>query len=157
MTPEPSEKEIVQMLVSAAVAVANGGTIQQFCDDMGISTEKYYGWANRFGNVDLDIVPPRKRRSLWISEVWEDYREPFKTILGETLLTVVVMVILLGIDYIMEHLGYPPAKRETLEKIHYSFSLIILIMFACSSAIKMLILILSGIAGVWSRNTSGKR
>jgi hypothetical protein len=152
MMPEPSEKEIVKTLVAAAVAVANGGTIQQFCDDMGITTERYFSWANRFGDINLGELVLPHRASLWAFEIWEEYREAFKTIIGETLLTVIVISILIGLDYMLEHIGYPASKRETLERIHYSFSITILIMFACSSVIKMLILIGGGIAGVFRKS-----
>jgi hypothetical protein len=148
MTSEPSEKEIVQALVAAAVAVANGSTIAKFCKERGITTEEYYDWANRFGDINLNDVSLEGVRPYWAAEIWQEYREAFKTIIGETLLTVVVILILIGIDSMLERMGYPEQKRETLDRIHYSFSITVLIMFACSSAIKMLILIGAGIVGL---------
>lgn len=145
MKPEVSEKQIVQTIIAAAVAVSSGSTVVEFCEEKGISTEEYYSWVNRFGEVNLSRIHVESLRPLWASELWAEYREVFKTFIGETALALLVIGVLIGLDHLLDRIAYPKEKRETLDTIHYIFSMSILIMFACSSAIKLLILVARGI------------
>lgn len=149
--PYHSEKEIVRTLVSVAVAVANGSTVDTVCQDMGISTELYYQWANRFGNIDLSNLGEfESLRPLWAKELWREYREVFKAIVGETLLTGILTFILIVWDYLLR--GTSEQKHHTLDKMHYYFSLVIMLIFAASSTLKMLILVVRSIQGLWRRD-----
>lgn len=154
MKPEYSEKQMVRTIIAAAVAVSNGSTITDFCEEKGISTEEYYNWVNRFGEVNLNRIHIASLRPLWASELWSEYREVFKTFVGETLLTVFVILMIIGFEILLDGIGYPKEKRETLDAIHYIFSMSILIMFACSSTLKLLTLVIRGILKLWKTNKS---
>jgi hypothetical protein len=156
MKPEYTEKKIVQTIIAAAAAVSHGTTISDFCEEKGITTEEYFGWVNRYGEVNLNHINVESLRPLWASELWSEYREVFKTFVGETLLTVVVILILIGFDHLLDGIGYPKEKREMLDAIHYIFSMAILIMFACSSIIKLLILVVRGIVKLLKTKKSEK-
>jgi hypothetical protein len=146
-----SDKEVVQTLVMVAVAVANGSSVQSVCEEKGIPTEQYFEWANRFGNIDLShLGTVESRRPPWPKELWHEYREVFKAIIGETLITATVIFVLIVWDYLLG--GISEEKRTLLDKIHYYFSLGIMIIFGGSSVLKMLILAVRSIQRLWRRN-----
>ena len=149
-----SEKEIVQMLVAAAIARANGSTVIEFCDEKGIKTEDFYAWENRFGEINLrHIITIRSLRPLWIRELWEEYREVLRNFIGETLLAAIVILTLVGFDYVMDHVGFSATKRKIFDILHLVFSIGVLSIFASSSVIKLLGVALRGIQRAWRKKS----
>jgi hypothetical protein len=67
-----------------------------------------------------------------------------------------VILIVIGFDHLLDGIGYPEEKREMLDSLHYIFSMAILIMFACSSIIKLLILVVRGIIKLLKTKKSEK-
>jgi putative transposase len=51
-TPE----QIVRLLREAEVALGNGKTIGQICQEIGVSEQTFYRWKNRYGGMKVAEV-----------------------------------------------------------------------------------------------------
>jgi transposase-like protein len=55
-TPE----QIIKKLREADAIIAQGGTVEQACRQLGISDATYYNWRKQYGQIKLDQVKQLK-------------------------------------------------------------------------------------------------
>lgn len=102
------------------------------------------------------IVPPASRseleiekenhprRRLWLLEIWDEKREIYKAITGDTL---IFLFLMLALTIVYEAVGkspYPKERKETFETIHYYGYLTLWVIFLCKLVWEMLIFLFRG-------------
>jgi len=55
-----SPEQIVRMLQQADVTVAQGGTVEQACRELGISEATYYNWRRQYGRMKIEQLKQLK-------------------------------------------------------------------------------------------------
>ena len=69
--------------------------------------------------VEPQTAKPSKAQRLFVVEVWIDYRNLLKAMVGDCGLFGVILAILTISHYALDHMNYPAARKETIEKVHF--------------------------------------
>lgn len=64
MNKRRSAKEIKEMLTRGEAQVAQGTTVEQVCNDLGVSVPTYYAWRRKYGEGAGEADPKKRVKEL---------------------------------------------------------------------------------------------
>ncbi|MDT5063702.1 MAG: hypothetical protein QOH63_4161 [Acidobacteriota bacterium] len=122
-----------------------GVAIPDICRRIGIDEQTLAQWQKEYDdNVekrDTGKLPPIHRihsKRFWLFEIWDEYRETFKALVAHTLIFALLLGLLVLSHIVINHLDYPPERKELFDKIHYAGYVAVLIVFLISFIIKLM-------------------
>src|ERR1700754_3683058 len=82
----------------------------------------------------------------WFVEIWLEYRNTFKALVGDTLVFALVISVLSGAHYVLNRSHLPPERAEVIDKIHFYAYLTFLVIIYGGFILKVLAFESKGLA-----------
>lgn len=94
--------------------------------------------------VEQTPKPPEKPTSWWFFELWYENRELFKEIVKHILIFTILLGVLILVDKLLKHTDFSPERKEALDRLDYYMVVIVLVIFAVSFIIKIVLFEIRG-------------